>query len=73
MAFFLPNQNHSADAWDYAAAIKHGFDLFETHHLLHNLPAWLLQEVLIAASIKVEPMALMCLLNALYGVFVLQV
>jgi hypothetical protein len=73
LAFFLPNQNHSADAWDYAAALKHQFDLFETHHLLHNLPAWLVQQVLVSASIKVEPIALMCLLNALYGVFVLQV
>lgn len=72
LALFLPNQNHSADAWDYAAGLQHGFDLFEPHHLLHNIPAWLVQQVFIATNIKVEAMALMCLLNALYGVFVLQ-
>lgn len=41
----LPSQDITADAWDYAGGLRWGFDLFEGHHLLHQVPVWVVYQL----------------------------
>jgi len=61
-----PSQNPTADAYDYAAGLKWGFDLFEAHHLLHQLPVWFIYKALQATGYQVDALELSTALSSLY-------
>jgi len=59
------NNNPSNDAWAYAASAKWGFELFSPHHLLYNLPGFILTHVLQYLGFSPDVLILMQTLNAI--------
>ena len=65
LCLLLPTQNSTADAWYYAACVRHGHELLLPHHLLYNVVGWLWMKVLPAS---IDTLAALKALNALaYG------
>lgn len=66
LTLLLPTRNSTADAWYYAACVRHGHDLLLPHHLLHNAVGWLWLRLL--SPLQPEVLRALLALNALgYG------
>lgn len=66
LVLLLPTRNSTADAWYYAACVRHGHDLLLPHHLLHNVVGWLWLRLL--RPLHPEVLSALLALNALaYG------
>ena len=66
LVLLLPTRNSTADAWYYAACVRHGHDLLLPHHLLHNAVGWLWLRLL--RPLHPDAMRALLVLNALaYG------
>lgn len=68
----FPTHNSTLDAWSYAAEIRHNGQLFSPHHLLYNALGWVLQFCLQNIGFEVDTLALMKLINTVFGVLVLR-
>lgn len=58
----LPTRNSTTDAWYYAACVRHGFELFQPHHLLYNAVGWMWLRLLPGTP---DALAALKVLNAL--------
>jgi hypothetical protein len=67
----FPSQNSSIDAYDYAANIKWGHDIFFPHHLLYNAFHFLIYKFLIFIGLNTDVLALMKAVNAFFAAFCL--
>lgn len=66
LVLLLPTRNSTADAWYYAACVRHGHDLLLPHHLLHNAVGWIWLRLL--RPLHPDAMRALLTLNALaYG------
>lgn len=66
LVLLLPTRNSTADAWYYAACVRHGHELLLPHHLLHNAVGWLWVRLL--RPLHPDEMRALLALNALgYG------
>jgi len=68
----FPTLNSSNDAWGYAEYVKHGENLFLSHHLLYNAIGFLWVR-LINLFINVDTLKLLTTLNALFAAATLYV
>lgn len=76
LLFFLlyllfPTQNSSVDAWFSAASVKWSGEIFHPHHLLYNVIPWCVQQVILLFHQDSDILAMMKVLNAIYGVIIL--
>lgn len=69
----IPNQNANIDSWYYAACVKHGFNLINSHHLLFNFWGSLFHKFLSFFSSKVTAIESLNLLNAISATLTLFV
>ncbi|MFN0201730.1 MAG: hypothetical protein ACKVTZ_09430 [Bacteroidia bacterium] len=69
----FPTHNSTLDAWQYAADIRHGNDLFSPHHLLYNAMGFVVYQLLQGLGIKCSALAMMKALNALFSVGILAI
>jgi hypothetical protein len=69
----LPNQNANIDSWYYAACVKHGFNLINSHHLLFNIWGSLFHEFLTFFYPKVTAIESLNILNAISSTLTLFV
>jgi hypothetical protein len=69
----FPCRNSGIDAYDYAANIKWGQDIFFPHHLLYNAFHFLIYKFLIFIGLNTDVLALMKAVNALFAAFCLLV
>jgi len=70
---FLPNQNANIDSWYYAACVKHGLNLINSHHLLFNVWGSVFHEFLNLFSRKITAIESLNLLNAISATLTLFV
>ncbi|OQX97495.1 MAG: hypothetical protein B6I20_12490 [Bacteroidetes bacterium 4572_117] len=70
---FFPTNNSTIDAYNYAANVKWGHDLFFPHHLLYNLPAWLIHSLFQTFYFDLDVLQLMKTINAIAAGLVLFV
>lgn len=61
----LPNQNANIDSWYYAACVKHGLNLINSHHLLFNFWGSLFHEFLAFLYPAISALESLNLLNAI--------
>jgi hypothetical protein len=62
----LPTTNSSIDAWGFAAYVKHGKDLFLSHHLFYNAIGFLWVK-LIGLIFTFDTLKLLIALNAIFA------
>jgi hypothetical protein len=68
---FLPSQNSSVDAYNYAANLKWDHDLFFPHHLLYNYFQSIIFELTIYFHLAPDVLSLMKLVNSIFALFAL--
>lgn len=61
----LPNQNANIDSWYYAACVKHGLNLINSHHLLFNIWGSVFHEFLHFFNPAITAIQSLNLLNAI--------
>jgi hypothetical protein len=70
---FFPTQNSGIDAYNYAANIRWGHDLFFPHHLFYNFFHQLIIKIINAIGFYPDILVLMKTINALFAIFSLYV
>lgn len=65
---FLPNNNSTLDAYDYAGSVKYGIDLFHPHHLIFNAFFRVIHTSILGIGVQVEPLRLIKTTNALFAI-----
>ncbi|MCF6297332.1 MAG: hypothetical protein L3J08_05015 [Flavobacteriaceae bacterium] len=65
---FFPTNNSSLDAYNYAASIKYGVDLFEPHHLFYNGFLFLFSKVFSYVSNQIDELSLTKVVNSLFAI-----
>ncbi len=61
----LPNQNANIDSWYYAACVKYGLNLINSHHLLYNFWGSLFHEFLTFLYPAISALESLNILNAI--------
>jgi hypothetical protein len=69
----LPNQNPNIDSWYYAACVKHGQNLINSHHLLFNFWGSLFHEFITLFSSKITAIQSLTILNSISATLTLIV
>lgn len=69
---FLPNNNSTLDAYDYAASARYGIDLYHPHHLFFNVFFHLINNILQTFTIQYDTLKVLQLGNALFAIGVLS-
>ncbi|ALJ00429.1 hypothetical protein [Rufibacter tibetensis] len=67
MYAFLPTQNSTTDAYDYAASVRWRVDLWKPHHLLYNITALAFYSLLQSLGVYIMPLPLLKLLNSFFA------
>lgn len=65
---FFPTNNSSLDAFNYAASVKYGIDLFEPHHLLYNGFLFIIYRVLGVFINDIDILSLSKIVNSLFAI-----
>lgn len=65
---FLPNNNSTLDAYDYAASTRYGIDLYHPHHLFFNAFFHAVNNILLAFTIQHDTLKVLQLGNALFAI-----
>jgi hypothetical protein len=69
----LPNQNPNIDSWYYAACVKHGQNLINSHHLLFNIWGSLFHEFISLFFSKITTIQSLAILNSISATLTLIV